>query len=147
MTHSKPILRRRALQLVPHLIERAKRVNASPLMRHSIGRVALFGSVLSHRHKLGDLDVAVELIEREGEFDTAAFLARYPVPVNAPVFDRLHWPAVVAKCELRVHPAVHTTFFDFVIARDLPHKLIFDGRAGQMACARQPQTVTGCTKA
>ena len=125
-----PILRRRALRLVPALIERAERVNRTPLMHYSIGRVALFGSVLLNKHKLGDLDVAVELIERPGDHDLAAFLERYPIPPGAPLPDRMHWPAVVAKCELRVHPSIHATFWQFIEARDLPHRIIFDGRPG-----------------
>lgn len=130
MTHipCRPIARKAALALVPLIIDRAHQVNNNALMKHRIGRVALFGSVMTDKKILGDLDVGVEVIERDRPFCMDAFLARYPIPSHAPGLDRLFWPAVVAKCTLRVHSSVQTSFWPVVMKSGGPYKMIFDGR-------------------
>lgn len=120
------ILRKQADRLIPKIVQAAERVNADDRMLHVIERVALFGSYMGAKAKLGDLDVAVLLSERSDPVDRQAFERAFPIPAHAGDLDRLFWPDVVAKCSLRVHPAVHTLFWNVIEARDLPHRVIYE---------------------
>jgi hypothetical protein len=99
-------------------------VDANPVLMHRIERVALFGSYLTRKSILGDLDVAVELSAIEGR-DHAALFAAFPIPDHAHPLDRLHWPEVVAKCSLRVAPQVHALFWQVLASKELSCRLIF----------------------
>ena len=58
MTHSK------ADELLALMVERAEEVNRDPQFIYRVSRLTVFGSYLTDKEKLGDLDVAVELLPK-----------------------------------------------------------------------------------
>ena len=63
----KPISREKATQLLDELIDRAKRVNKNDELVYCVGCIKVFGSYLSDKETIGDLDIGVKLIKRYPE--------------------------------------------------------------------------------
>lgn len=65
------ISRKTADRIVSEVVERAKEINASPYPKfmHFVKKIAVFGSYLTDKEKLGDVDIAV-LFERREEFES-----------------------------------------------------------------------------
>lgn len=63
------ILRSTARKLLVSLVQRAQEINTNPDFVYSVSRIAVFGSYINtDKEKLGDLDIAVELVPRyEGD--------------------------------------------------------------------------------
>jgi hypothetical protein len=61
---AKRIKRETAATALMELMKRVHLVNASPKYMYSVDRVAVFGSILERRERLGDVDVAVDLKSR-----------------------------------------------------------------------------------
>lgn len=63
------ISRKTADRLVSEVVERAKEINASPYPKfmHFVKKIAVFGSYLTDKKKLGDVDIAVLLELRRSE--------------------------------------------------------------------------------
>jgi len=59
-----PISRQKATQLLKELIERAKAINSNNELVYFVERISVFGSYLSDKDTLGDLDVGVKLTAR-----------------------------------------------------------------------------------
>ncbi|MGP8250489.1 MAG: hypothetical protein ACLQHF_00545 [Terracidiphilus sp.] len=62
------IRRKTATAALMEFMKRVQRVNASPEYLYSVKRIAVFGSFLERRERIGDVDVAVDLKSRV-EFD------------------------------------------------------------------------------
>jgi len=60
------ISRKTADRIISEVVERAKAINASPYPKfmHSVEKIAVFGSYLTDKEKLGDVDIAVLLKRR-----------------------------------------------------------------------------------
>lgn len=58
--------RKKAEELLKGVIDRAKQINASPESEfiHRVTKIAVFGSYLTDKEKLGDLDIAVDIVCR-----------------------------------------------------------------------------------
>lgn len=67
---SKPISRQKATQLLNELIERAKSINENDELIYFVESIKVFGSYLSDKETLGDLDVGVKLSRKNkpGDF-------------------------------------------------------------------------------
>ncbi len=67
---SKPISRQKATQLLNELIERAKSINENGELIYFVESIKVFGSYLSDKETLGDLDVGVKLSRKNkpGDF-------------------------------------------------------------------------------
>lgn len=93
-----PISRQKADQLLKELIERAKIMNASKEYLYRVDSIKVFGSYLSEKAVLGDLDVAVKVSQiLEGEEFTKANFKRVELAIkNGKVFrsfiDQISWP-------------------------------------------------------
>lgn len=61
---SKPISRQKATQLLNELIERAKSINENGELIYLVESIKVFGSYLSDKDTLGDLDVGVKLTRK-----------------------------------------------------------------------------------
>ena len=66
---SKPISRQKATQLLNELIERAKTINTSDELVYFVESIKVFGSYLSDKDTLGDLDVGVKLTRKHKSGD------------------------------------------------------------------------------
>ena len=63
------VTRRRADAIISEITERAKEINENDSFAYRVAKVAVFGSYLnSDKAKLGDLDLAADLVQRyEGD--------------------------------------------------------------------------------
>lgn len=61
---TKPISREKATQLLNELIERAKAINKREELAYYVKSIKVFGSYLSEKDTLGDLDVGVKLARK-----------------------------------------------------------------------------------
>jgi len=69
---SRPVTRTTAARALAQLLERVAKVNGDPYFLARVNRVVLFGSLLRPEvERLSDVDVAVELIEKETDWDRA----------------------------------------------------------------------------
>jgi len=90
---SSGILRSTAKKLLESIAQRAKEANDNPDFVYSVARIVVFGSYINtDKEKLGDLDVAVELVPRyEGDdlarAEAEAFNRRGPQTYS--IIDRL----------------------------------------------------------
>lgn len=62
---SKPVTRETAEKRLAEFLERVKAVCDDPYYLYRVGRVTLFGSILSDKSLLGDVDIAIQLIHKE----------------------------------------------------------------------------------
>jgi predicted nucleotidyltransferase len=65
----KPIRRETADRLLSELVERIATLNRNGHFRATVRRAVVFGSYLGHADRIGDVDVAIELVRREANFD------------------------------------------------------------------------------
>jgi len=70
---AKPIHRKTAERVLAQFLERVHRVNATPEYLFRVKNVVLFGSILSHAERLGDVDIAISLEAKVS--DTNAYQA------------------------------------------------------------------------
>jgi predicted nucleotidyltransferase len=65
----RPLPRGQAKVLIDDFLARVKEVNADPYFLYQVSKVILFGSYLSKKETLGDLDLAIELSPKEPNKD------------------------------------------------------------------------------
>lgn len=93
------ITRKAAVRLVEEFLDRVREVNADPYFLYSVRRVIAFGSFLSNKEKLGDIDLAVTLERREPDADRYEKVAKERVELVSSkgrtfstFVDMLYWP-------------------------------------------------------
>jgi hypothetical protein len=97
-TANPAISRQKAEQLLNELIERAKQINVSDELLYYVEKIKVFGSYLSDKNTLGDLDVAVKLIRK---YDGDRFMKENQKRVHQAIqegrrfanyVDQVYWP-------------------------------------------------------
>jgi len=66
---AKPIRRETADHLLSELVERIATLNRNGHFLATVRRAVVFGSYLGHADRIGDVDVAIEIVRREPNFD------------------------------------------------------------------------------
>lgn len=102
------ISRATADRIISEVVERAKEINASPYPKfmHFVKKIAVFGSYLTDKEKLGDVDIAVLLERREdGVKDDWHENAIECIEIHnknvSDWFEQFHFPEKIAKQTLR----------------------------------------------
>jgi hypothetical protein len=97
------ITRARAGELIAALVERAKAVDSDPQYLYGISRMAVFGSYLTGKEKLGDIDIALELGPKERDPPTHWKLAEEQIQAapRGNMIERLYWPQSRVRNALR----------------------------------------------
>ena len=97
------VKRETATQLLEDLVKRAKFINGSDAFLYWVRRLEVFGSyVNSSKSKLGDLDILVELVRRERDYDTYQKLAFQQACREAPPSWRYDFLKRLLWAELKV---------------------------------------------
>ena len=130
------ITRAKADHLIAALVERAKAIDADPQYLYGISRLAVFGSYLTGKEKLGDIDIAVELGPKERHPPThwkLAELQRQESPRGG-MLEMLDWPESKVRKALRGgHTAFSLHFYDELERMEeqfgTPSKLIYRNQA------------------
>ena len=96
---AKPVLRKTAESALEQFMERLQRVNASSEYVYCVESAVLFGSMLSEAERLGDVDIAIELLPKvveEAEFcqwcDRRRYAARDQGRRFGSTVDWVLWP-------------------------------------------------------
>lgn len=102
------ISRNTADRIISEVVERAKEINASPYPKfmHFIKKIAVFGSYLTDKEKLGDVDIAVLLERREGYVrddyrENALECIRIHNKNVYDFYEQLYFPEKIARQTLR----------------------------------------------
>ena len=64
---AQPILRKTAERKISELLERVKIINTSPRYLFEVTKVIVFGSYLTEKQKINDIDIAVTLERKEAD--------------------------------------------------------------------------------
>ena len=98
------ISRKTADRIVSEVVERAKVINASPYPKfmYFVKKIAVFGSYLTDKEKLGDVDIAV-LLERKEECE------------------RGNWEDDADEC-IRIH---NKNVYNFFQVMSFPEKIVY----------------------
>lgn len=72
-TSLKPISRDRADALLAQLVEVIQGINADPESPYRIPRLAVFGSYLSDKSELGDLDIAADFVRNQPPYEEGGY--------------------------------------------------------------------------
>jgi predicted nucleotidyltransferase len=95
---AKPLLRESADRLIYDFLDRVKKINEDDNYLYAVRKVVLFGSYLSAKERINDIDVAIETFSKYGaeEFEVRAAqnikLAEEKGKVFRTFEDRLYWP-------------------------------------------------------
>ena len=130
------VSRVRCDELLRLLVERAREVNDGDVYSYIVARLTVFGSYLSKKEKLGDLDVAVDLKQRYGRTNaqTQADNRRRSERTTRPrdMVDEAFWPQIEVKQFLRGRStaiSLHEMWELEVLCKEFPEtrfKVIFE---------------------
>lgn len=127
--------RERADRVIAAMLEAAAAINADPRMMHWVTRLSVFGSYLTDKPVLGDLDVAFELKGRwRGKEDAGynemrkRFLMDFPPPdsIASDFMARLFWPGQVVVRRLRVGRNISFHEHSELALLECPSRLLFE---------------------
>lgn len=95
----RPLPREQANRLIDDFLARVKEVNANPYFLYQVSKVILFGSYLSKKQALGDVDLAIQLSPKEpnkGRFEKLVMQRSRDAVKSGRQFptyiDELAWP-------------------------------------------------------
>jgi predicted nucleotidyltransferase len=75
-TTAKPVKRAKAAQKLNEFLERVKKVNEDDYFLYKVNKIVLFGSYLSSKESVNDIDVAIELVCKITDQETYEELAQ-----------------------------------------------------------------------
>jgi predicted nucleotidyltransferase len=130
---SQPLTRRTAQKKLVEFIGRVQAVNVNEDFVYRVRRVLVFGSYLTERERINDIDVAIELVPRYNDPDKrmAAMQARIHQAYKAgrqfsSFVDELVWPEKEVLLFLKSRSraiSLHTT--DDLILKQVPSEVVF----------------------
>lgn len=123
--------RARATQIIERLIAEANAINADDRMFCTIKRISVFGSYLTDKPVLGDLDIGVRLVTLPGahtETSLRTFLRDFPPPrhIARDYMSRVFWPQTFVWRRLRVGRNISFHDQDEVEGEGYMHHVIFE---------------------
>lgn len=128
----KPQVRReRADKLIQQMIAAAEAINADPAMMHRVTVLAVFGSYLTDKAVLGDLDMAYgfKALWTPETYDERrkGLVAVYPFPksVASDFAQRLFWPERLMRRRLKVGRGISLHDFSELALLGCPYRIIF----------------------
>jgi len=131
---AKPILRITAERKINEFLVRVKEVNKNEYYLYKIKKVVLFGSYLSEAEKLGDIDLAIEIVPKETEpnkFQKLAHARSREAKHNGRHFsnyvEEVYWPqSEVLKFLKSRSRSISIHFVDEPVIKNSKHKVIFE---------------------
>lgn len=116
------------------LLERVRLLNGDPYYLYRVSRVAVFGSYLSDKNLLGDIDVGVELVPRELDRDRGHLFrearvnrARFEGQQFSNITEQVMYPLTECYRFLKARSVkLNLTYFSVVEERGFDFNLIYD---------------------
>ena len=132
ITKGRPQVRReRADKLIQQMIAEAEVINSDPTMMYRVAVLAVFGSYLTEKSVLGDLDIALglKMLWTPETYDDCREIltAAYPMPksVAADFMERLGWPETVVRRRLKVGRGISLHDFSELTVLGCPYQVVF----------------------
>ena len=133
---SQPLTRRTAQRKLDEFLGRVQAVNANEDFVYRVRRVLVFGSYLTEKERINDIDVAIELVSRYDDPDKrmAMLQARIDQAYKAgrqfsSFIDELGWPETEVLLFLKSRSraiSLHTT--DDPILKQAPSEIVFQDK-------------------
>lgn len=131
---AKPILRNTAEKKINEFLARVKEVNSNEYYLYKIRKVILFGSYLGEAEKLGDIDLAIEIIPKETDPDKFQKLsndrseeAKYCGRHFSNYLEELYWPqSEVLKYLKSRSRSISIHFTSDSVLKNSKYKVIFE---------------------
>lgn len=127
----KPLPRSEADRLLREVVTAANEINTDSRYSHNVARLAVFGSYLTDRETLNDLDIAYDLEARWArgssesmEVVSARSNAAFPPPRSADWMGLLLWPERVVLRKLKVSRRVSLEEIGTIEQHDWPHRML-----------------------
>lgn len=131
---ARPITRKTADRKIAELLDRVREVNANDYYLYRVRKVVVFGSYLTQRSRINDIDVGLDLAHREADPERRSLLDRdrinaaYKAGRRFPnITSELFWPQHEVLLYLKARSrslSLHTT--DDGILENTETKILFD---------------------
>ena len=127
------VRRERADRLIAQMVAEAEAINADATMIHTITLLAAFGSYLTDKEVLGDLDVAIQFKPRwtPEDFDALKrqFAIDHPMPPSTrrDYFGRMFWPETKLRRRIKVGRGISLHDFSELEILGCPYRVVFGG--------------------
>jgi len=126
--------RKTAEQKLQQLLERVKRVNQSEEFIYGVSKVAVFGSYLTNRPRINDIDVAVEYVRKHADSEEHLRAADQRLRVAWEngrrldiIADRVLWPRMEVSLFLKSRSrAISLHEFDELSSLDTEYEIIYE---------------------
>lgn len=125
------VRRARADRLIAQMVAEAEAINADATMIHTITLLAAFGSYLTDKEVLGDLDVAIQFKPRwtPENFDALKrqFAIDHPMPPSTrrDYFGRMFWPETKLRRRIKVGRGISLHDFSELEILGCPYRVVF----------------------
>ena len=132
-TARKPILRKTAERLIKEFVERSHKVREDPYFLYKVKRAIVFGSYLTNKDKINDIDIAIELIPKDNDSDKHIKLIKKRIDeaqnkgrkFNS-YHDALFWPIAEVHSFLRGRsPSISLEYIEPKGLENIDHKEIY----------------------
>ena len=125
------VRRERADRLIAQMITEAEAINADATMIHTVTLLAVFGSYLTDKEVLGDLDVAIQFKGRwtPDDFDERKrqFAIDHPMPPSTrrDYSGRMFWPETKLRRRIKVGRGISLHDFSELEILGCPFRVVF----------------------
>lgn len=131
---ARPILRTTAERKINEFLVKVNEVNKNEYYLYKIKKVVLFGSYLSEAEKLGDIDLAVEIVPKETDCDKFKKLAserareaKHNGRHFNNIVEEVYWPQMEVLKYLKSRSrSISIHFADEPVLKNSKHKVIFE---------------------
>lgn len=131
---ARPLTRKTADKKLKEFLDRVHAVNDNPELAYRVHKVAVFGSYLTEKERINDIDIAVELVHREADPHKCQAIkeARINKAIEngrhfATFIDEVIWPYNEILLFLKARSrAISLDTTDDPILKQTPSKIIFE---------------------
>jgi len=129
---AKPITRKTADRILEEFLDRVKNINSDSYFLYKVSKVDIFGSYLTDKEKISDIDISVEIqpkynTEEQWEKDEARRQEAYDKEIKFPNFvEQLYWPMTEVLKKLKNHSRAISLHNGDKIVDKVEHKTIFE---------------------
>lgn len=129
---AKPITRKTADRVVEEFMNRVKSINSDSYFLYKVSKVDIFGSYLTDKEKISDIDISVEIqpkynTEEQWEKEEARRQEACDKGINFPnIVEQLCWPMTEVLKRLKNHSRAISLHNGDKIIGKVEHKTIFE---------------------
>ena len=134
---ARPLTRKAADQTLVKFIDRVHAVNATDYFLYRVQRVVVFGSYLTDKKRINDIDIGVELVPREIDKDKHWDMVQARIGEACKrgrrfsnIVDEMFWPYMEVLLFLKSRSRAISLHTDDPILKHVESRVIFEGGGG-----------------